>query len=160
MVRVGDAVEIVGLADGSATDVVTQVESFNEVLEFGQAGDNVGCLLRKSNYDSVQRGQILAAARSITPRQKFEAEVYILRTEEGGRHTPIFNGYAPQFYFRLTDVTGTAEVLGDMDMAMPGDGVKLRVSLQRPIALADGDRFAVREGGKTVGSGVVTKVTA
>ena len=148
-VRTGDAVEIVGLAVQLRPDVVTQVESFSEVLDVG----------RKTGRDEVKRGQVLAAAGSITPHTGFEAEVYVLKKEEGGRHTPFFNGYTPQFFFRTTDVTGTANVLGDSEMAMPGDGVKLNVSLQRPIALADGDRFAVREGGKTVGSGVVTKVT-
>jgi elongation factor Tu len=160
MIRAGVAVEIVGLAEQPKADVVTQVESFAEVLDAGRAGDNVGCLLRKTGRNEVQRGQVLAAAGSITPHTSFEAEVYVLTKEEGGRHTPFFNGYTPQFFFRTTNVTGTANVLGDADMAMPGDGVKLAVSLGRPIALADGDRFAVREGGKTVGSGVVTKVTS
>ncbi len=159
MVRAGAAVEIVGLAEEARADVVTQVESFAVVLDVGSAGDNVGCLLRKTRHDEVKRGQVLAAAGSMAPHRSFEAEVYVLKKEEGGRHTPFFNGYTPQFFFRTTNVTGTANVLGDVDMAMPGDGVKLSVSLQRPIALADGDRFAVREGGKTVGSGVVTKVT-
>ncbi len=156
----GDAVEIVGLADHARPDVVTQVESFGEVLDVGRAGDNVGCLLRKTSRGEVQRGQVLAAAGSITPHTGFEAEVYVLKKEEGGRHTPFLDGYAPQFFFRTTNVTGTANVLGDANMAMPGDGVKLRVSLGRPVALVAGDRFAVREGGKTVGSGVVTKVDA
>ena len=159
-VRAGDQLEIVGLADGLRADVVTQVEAFAEVLDVGKAGDNIGCLLRKTARDEVQRGQVLAAAGSITPHTRFEAEVYVLKKEEGGRHTPFMTGYTPQFFFRTTDVTGTAEVLGEAAMAMPGDGVKLSVVLGRPIALADGDRFAVREGGKTVGSGVVAKVTA
>jgi elongation factor Tu len=157
-VRSGTPVEIVGLADEPRRDVVTQVESFSTVLDAGRAGENVGCLLRKTARDDVKRGQVLAAAGSTTPHRSFEAEVYVLKKEEGGRHTPFFNGYTPQFFFRTTDVTGTANVIGDADMALPGDGVKLNISLQRPIALADGDRFAVREGGKTVGSGVVTKV--
>ena len=160
MIRAGEAVEIVGLADQPNADVVTQVESFGEVLEVGRAGDNVGCLLRKTAREGVKRGQVLAVAGSITPHTSFEAEVYVLKKEEGGRHTPFFNGYTPQFFFRTTDVTGTASVLGDADMAMPGDGVKLSVALGNPIALSDGDRFAVREGGRTVGSGVVTKVDA
>jgi len=160
MVRAGDAVQVVGLADQPRPDVVTQVESFAEVLEVGRAGDNVGCLLRKTGRDEVKRGQVLAAAGSVSPHTGFEAEVYVLKKEEGGRHTPFFNGYTPQFFFRTTDVTGTATLLGDADMALPGDGVKLSVALGQPIALSDGDRFAVREGGKTVGSGVVTKVIA
>jgi len=157
-IRAGDSVEIVGLSSQPAQDVVTQVESFAEVLDVGRAGDNVGCLLRKATRDHVKRGQVLAAAGSITPRTSFEAEVYVLKKEEGGRHTPFFDGYTPQFFIRTTDVTGTANVLGDADMAMPGDGVKLRVELLSPVALSDGDRFAVREGGRTVGSGVVTRV--
>jgi elongation factor Tu len=157
-IRSGTAVEIVGLADEARPDVVTQVESFSTILNVGRAGENVGCLLRKAARDEVKRGQVLAEAGSMTPHQRFEAEVYVLKKEEGGRHTPFFNGYTPQFFFRTTDVTGTANVLGDAEMAMPGDGVKLNVLLQRPIAFADGDHFAVREGGKTVGSGVVTKV--
>lgn len=158
-VRAGTAVEIVGLAEEPRADVVTQVESFARILDEGQAGDNVGCLLRKTPRDAVKRGQVLVAAGSMTPHRKFEAEVYVLKKEEGGRHTPFFDGYTPQFFFRTTDVTGTACVLDGLDMAMPGDGVKLGVSLQRPIALADGDRFAIREGGRTVGSGIVTRVT-
>ncbi len=157
-VTAGDSLEIVGLHACSRTDVVTQVESFGEIKQRASAGDNVGCLLRKTGRGEVQRGQVLAAAGSITPHTEFEAEVYVLKKEEGGRHTPFFNGYTPQFFFRTTDVTGTANVLGNAGMAMPGDGVKLSVSLQRPIALTGGDRFAVREGGKTVGSGIVTKV--
>ena len=122
------------------------------------AVNNVGFLLRKAAHTDIRRGQVLAVSGSITPHTGFEAEVYVLKKEEGGRHTPFFNGYTPQFFFRTTNVTGTANVVGDADMAMPGYGVKLAVSLGRPIALAGGDRFAVREGGKTVGSGVVTKV--
>ncbi len=160
MVRVGDTVEIVGLADQPRKVVVTQVETFGQEMDFGQAGDNVGCLLRGVARDEVQRGQVLAGPGSITPHTDFEAEVYVLTKDEGGRHTPFFDGYTPQFFFRTTDVTGTAEVLGDVDMAMPGDGVKLGIRLGRPIALDDGAHFAIREGGKTVGSGVVTKVVA
>ncbi len=158
IVRPGDALEIVGLNNQPHADVVTDVESFGEKLTEGVAGANVGCLLRKTRRTDVQRGQVLAAAGSITPQHGFEAEVYVLKKEEGGRHTPFFNGYTPQFFFRTTDVTGVATVLGDMDMAMPGDGVKLSVALQRPVAINNGDRFAVREGGRTVGSGVVTRV--
>ncbi len=160
MIRTGDSVEIIGLANQARVDIVTQVESFSEVLETGYAGNNVGCLLRKTRYDEVSRGQVLAATGSITSHQNFEAEVYVLKKEEGGRHTPFFNGYTPQFFFRTTDITGTAMVLGNAEMALPGDGVKLSISLKHPVALVDGDRFAVREGGKTVGSGVVTKVIA
>ncbi len=160
MVRSGDTVEIVGLADQPRKVVVTQVETFGQILDSGQAGDNVGCLLRGVGREEVERGQVLAAAGSITPHSQFEAEVYVLAKEEGGRHTPFFDGYTPQFFFRTTDVTGTAEVLGDVDMAMPGDGVKLGIQLGRPVALDGGARFAIREGGRTVGSGVVTKVLA
>lgn len=159
-VRSGAAVEIVGLSDETRLDVVTQVESFTKILDVGRAGGNVGCLLRKTKRDEVKRGQVLAAAGSMTPRRSFEAEVYVLKKEEGGRHTPFFNGYTPQFFFRTTDVTGTTNLIGDADMALPGDGVRLGVELLQPIAITDGDRFAVREGGRTVGSGVVTKVTA
>ena len=160
VVRCGDSVDIVGAADQPRTVVVTQVETFGQIMDFAQAGDNVGCLLRGDARDEVQRGQVLAAKGSIAPHTEFEAEVYVLTKEEGGRHTPFFGGYTPQFFFRTTDVTGATEVLGDAEMAMPGDGVRLGVHLGRPVALADGARFAIREGGKTVGSGVVTKVVA
>ncbi len=159
IVRGGDSVEIVGLVPESRGTVVTQVEAFGSELDEGQAGENVGCLLRGVARDQVQRGQVLAKPGSITPQTGFEAEVYVLKKEEGGRHTPFFKGYTPQFYFRTTDVTGTTEVIG-ADMALPGDGVHLGVQLLQPIALEDGQRFAVREGGRTVGSGVVTKVLA
>ncbi len=160
VVRAGDAVEIIGLSDTTSADIVTQVESFAEVLEFGRAGDNVGCLLRRTGHEEVFKGQVLAARGSVTPRRSFEAEVYVLKKEEGGRHTPFFDGYTPQFFFRTTNVTGKTSVIGDVQMAMPGDGVQLSVQLLQPIALSQGDHFAIREGGKTVGSGVVTKVTA
>jgi elongation factor Tu len=160
IVRTGDSVEILGLTAGSSADVITQVESFGAALDSGRAGDNVGCLLRKTAYDQVAKGQVLAATGSLTPHREFEAEVYVLKKEEGGRHTPFFDGYAPQFFFRTTNVTGSAAVLGGVHMAMPGDGVNLKVSLLQPVALTDGDRFAVREGGKTIGSGIVTKVIA
>ncbi len=160
VVRCGDSVDIVGAADQPRTVVVTQVETFGQIMDFAQAGDNVGCLLRGVARDEVQRGQVLAAKGSIAPHTEFEAEVYVLTKEEGGRHAPFFGGYTPQFFFRTTDVTGATEVLGDAEMAMPGDGVRLGVHLGRPVALADGARFAIREGGKTVGSGVVTKVVA
>ena len=160
MVRAGNSVDIVGLAGEPRTVVVTQVETFGQVLDVGQAGHNVGCLLRGVARDEVQRGQVLAAIGSITPITNFEAEVYVLTKEEGGRHTPFFDGYTPQFFFRTADVTGSARVLGDFDMATPGDGAKLGIALQSPVALSDGARFAIRDGSKTVGSGVVTKVLA
>ena len=156
----GDTIEVIGLNNQVHRDVVTQVESFGEELPEGIAGANVGCLLRKTSRDEIRRGQVIAASGSMIPHDQFEAEVYVLKKEEGGRHTPIFNGYTPQFFFRTADVTGTTNVLGDADMALPGDGVKLAVKLQKPIAINDGDRFAVREGGRTVGSGVVTKINA
>jgi elongation factor Tu len=160
VLRVGEAVEIVGLSDEPRTAVVTQIETFGQILEEALAGDNVGCLLRGVAYDEVQRGQVLAAPASITPHRRFEAEVYVLDKSEGGRHTPFFSGYSPQFFFRTTDVTGEAVLLGGADLALPGDGLKLGVTLQQPVALADGARFAIREGGHTVGSGVVIRVLA
>ncbi|RMF93733.1 MAG: elongation factor Tu, partial [Planctomycetota bacterium] len=158
IVKVGDEVEIVGLAPESRKTVVTGVEMFNKTLDQGQAGDNVGCLLRGIKRDEIQRGQVLAKPGSITPHTKFEAEVYILSKEEGGRHTPIMSGYKPQFYFRTTDVTGELNLLGDAEMVLPGENVKLRVDLMKPIAMGENLRFAIREGGRTVGSGVVTKI--
>jgi elongation factor Tu len=131
---------------------------FNKTLEEGIAGDNVGCLLRGIKRDEVERGQVLAKPGSITPHTKFEGEVYVLSKEEGGRHTPFFSGYRPQFYFRTTDVTGTLNLLGGAEMCMPGDNVKLGVELISPIAMDENVRFAIREGGRTVGSGVVTKI--
>jgi elongation factor Tu len=158
-VKVGDAVEIVGLK-ATATSTVTGVEAFNKTMQEGQAGENVGVLLRGIEKEALERGQVLAAPKSITPHTKFEAEVYVLTKEEGGRHTPFFNGYRPQFYFRTTDVTGSAKLLGGAEMVMPGDNVTMEVELQAPIAMEEKLRFAVREGGKTVGSGVVTKILA
>jgi elongation factor Tu len=158
IVRAGNSVEILGLAADTTTDVITQVESFGEVLECGRAGDNVGCLLRKTAHDQVEKGQVIAQAGTLTPRREFEAEVYVLKKEEGGRHTPFFDGYAPQFFFRTSNVTGNTSVMGEAPMATPGEGVQLKVSLLQPVAVANGDRFAIREGGKTVGSGVITKV--
>jgi elongation factor Tu len=157
-VRTGEEIEIVGLEAASRKTTCTGVEMFNKTLEQGQAGDNVGCLLRGVKREDIQRGQVLAKPGSITPHTKFEAEVYVLSKEEGGRHTPFFSGYRPQFYFRTTDVTGTANLLGDAEMCMPGDNARLIVELSKPIAMDDGVRFAIREGGKTVGSGVVTKI--
>ena len=157
--KVGDTVEIVGLKPNKTT-VVTGIEAFNKTLDEGMAGENVGVLLRGVEKDDLERGQVLCAPKSITPHTKFEAEVYVLTKEEGGRHTPFFNGYRPQFYFRTTDVTGSAKLMGGAEMCMPGDNITMEVELQAPIALEERLRFAVREGGKTVGSGVVTKVIA
>ncbi|HYO10640.1 MAG TPA: elongation factor Tu [Tepidisphaeraceae bacterium] len=155
--KVGDTVEIVGLGDTKNT-VVTGIEQFQKTLDEGIAGDNVGVLLRGIEREGIERGQVLAAPKSITPHKKFEAEVYVLTKEEGGRHTPFFTGYRPQFYFRTTDVTGAAKLLGGAEMVMPGDNVTMEIDLQSPIAMEEKLRFAVREGGKTVGSGVVTKI--
>ena len=157
-IKVGDEVEIVGFTPEPRKTVVTGVEMFNKTLEVGQAGDNVGCLLRGIKREEVERGQVLAAPGSITPHTTFEGEVYVLSKEEGGRHTPFFSGYRPQFYFRTTDVTGTANLLGGAEMCMPGDNVRLGVELISPIAMDANVRFAIREGGRTVGSGVVTKI--
>ena len=157
IVHVGDKVEILGLRDMQET-TCTGVEMFQKTLEEGQAGDNVGLLLRGVKKEDVQRGQVLAAPGSIQPHTKFEGEVYVLNKDEGGRHTPFFSGYRPQFYFRTTDVTGTTTLLGGAEMCTPGDNVKVEVTLGKPIAMEDGSRFAIREGGRTVGSGVVTKI--
>jgi elongation factor Tu len=158
-VKVGEKVELIGLKDTTET-TCTGVEMFNKTLNEGMAGDNVGILLRGTKKDDVERGQVLAHPKSITPHTKFEGEVYVLSKEEGGRHTPFFSGYRPQFYFRTTDVTGSTSLLGGAEMCMPGDNVRLNVELGKPIALTEGSRFAIREGGKTVGSGVVTKIVA
>jgi elongation factor Tu len=157
VIKVGEEVEIVGLHSEPRKTTVTGVEMFRKLLEEGRAGDNVGCLLRGVKRDEIERGQVLSKPGSITPHTKFEAEVYCLSKDEGGRHTPFFSGYRPQFYFRTTDVTGTANLV-DAEMCMPGDNVKLSVELHKPIAMDDGVRFAIREGGRTVGSGVVTKI--
>jgi elongation factor Tu len=158
VVKVGEEVEIIGFTAQPRKTTVTGVEMFNKTLDQGQAGDNVGCLLRGIKREEIERGQVLAKPGSITPHTKFEAEVYVLSKEEGGRHTPFFSGYRPQFYFRTTDVTGTANLVGDAEMCMPGDNARVQVELISPIAMDDGVRFAIREGGKTVGSGVVTKI--
>jgi len=157
IVKVGDEVAIVGLRDTQKT-TVTGVEMFRKLLDQGQAGDNVGILLRGTKRDDIERGQVLAKPGSITPHTQFEAEVYVLSKDEGGRHTPFFNGYRPQFYFRTTDVTGAVDLPEGVEMVMPGDNVKMTVSLIGPIAMREGLRFAVREGGRTVGAGVVTKI--
>ncbi len=161
-VKVGDEVEIVGLTKASRKTVVTGVEMFNKTLEYGMAGDNVGVLLRGIERTDLERGQVLAKPGSITPHTKFEADVYVLSKEEGGRHTPFFSGYRPQFYFRTTDVTGNVTLPQGVEMCMPGDNVKMTVELiaESPIAMDEGLRFAIREGGRTVGSGVVTKILA
>jgi len=156
-IKVGEEVEIVGIHPTSKT-VVTGVEMFRKILDEGQAGDNVGCLLRGIKREEIERGQVLAKPGSITPHTKFEAEAYVLTKEEGGRHTPFFNGYRPQFYFRTTDVTGVATLPEGTEMVMPGDNIKLSVTLITPIAMDEGLRFAIREGGRTVGAGVVTKI--
>ncbi|MBN2376136.1 MAG: elongation factor Tu [Sedimentisphaerales bacterium] len=156
-IKTGSEVEIVGLAD-TRKSVVTGVEMFNKTLDYGQAGDNVGCLLRGVEKEELQRGQVLAAPGSITPHTKFEGEIYVLTKEEGGRHTPFFTGYRPQMYFRTTDVTGSLKLLGEAEMCMPGDNVTVEAEIIYPIAMEEGLRFAVREGGRTVGAGVVTKV--
>jgi elongation factor Tu len=158
-VKTGEEVEIVGIKATTKT-VVTGVEMFRKILDEGQAGDNIGCLLRGTKREEIERGQVLAKPGSITPHTKFEAEVYVLTKEEGGRHTPFFKGYRPQFYFRTTDVTGVAELPAGTEMVMPGDNVKLSVELIMPIAMEEGLRFAVREGGRTVGAGVVAKILA
>jgi elongation factor Tu len=156
-IKVGEEVEIVGLRDTTKT-VVTGVEMFRKLLDEGRAGDNVGCLLRGTKKDEVERGQVLAKPGSITPHTKFKGEVYVLTKEEGGRHTPFFKGYRPQFYFRTTDVTGVTELPEGTEMVMPGDNVSIGVELITPIAMEEGVRFAIREGGRTVGAGVVTKI--
>jgi elongation factor Tu len=157
IINVGDEVEIVGIKDTAKT-TCTGVEMFRKLLDQGQAGDNVGVLLRGTKREEVERGQVLAKPGSITPHIKFEAEVYVLSKEEGGRHTPFFKGYRPQFYFRTTDVTGSVELPADVEMVMPGDNVNMVVTLIAPIAMEDGLRFAIREGGRTVGAGVVAKI--
>jgi elongation factor Tu len=159
IVKVGEEIAVVGITDTIKT-TCTGVEMFRKLLDQGQAGDNVGILLRGTKREDVQRGQVLAKPGSITPHTKFECEVYILSKEEGGRHTPFFKGYRPQFYFRTTDVTGACELPEGIEMVMPGDNVKMEVTLIAPIAMDDGLRFAIREGGRTVGAGVVAKILA
>ncbi len=158
-VKVGDEIEIVGLVDKARKSVVTGIEMFRKLLDEGIAGDNVGVLLRGIERDDIERGQVLAKPGSIKPHKKFEAEVYVLSKDEGGRHTPFFSNYRPQFYFRTTDVTGSIKLPEGVEMVMPGDNVRMDVELITPIACEEGLRFAIREGGRTVGAGVVTKVT-
>ncbi|MBP6880925.1 elongation factor Tu [Candidatus Saccharibacteria bacterium] len=158
-VKVGEEIEIVGLTEKARKTTVTGVEMFKKQLDSGQAGDNVGILLRGIERDDIERGQVLAKPGSVTPHTEFDSEVYILTKEEGGRHTPFFKGYKPQFYFRTTDVTGEVELPADVEMVMPGDTITFKVKLIQPIAMDQGLRFAIREGGRTVGAGVVTKIT-
>jgi elongation factor Tu len=158
VVRVGDEVEIIGMARETRRTVVTGVEMFRKVLDEGQAGDNVGCLLRGIERDEVERGQVLAKPGSIRPHTAFQGQVYVLTKEEGGRHSPFFTGYRPQFYIRTTDVTGEVQLPAGVEMVMPGDNVELTVRLIVPVALEEGLRFAIREGGRTVGAGVITKI--
>jgi elongation factor Tu len=157
IVKVGDEIEIVGIKPTQKT-TCTGVEMFRKLLDEGRAGDNTGILLRGTKRDEVERGQVLCKPGSITPHTDFEAEVYVLSKEEGGRHTPFFKGYRPQFYFRTTDVTGSCELPEGVEMVMPGDNIKMVVSLIHPIAMEEGLRFAIREGGRTVGAGVVAKI--
>jgi elongation factor Tu len=157
IVNVGEEIEIVGLRDTTKT-TCTGVEMFRKLLDEGRAGDNIGALLRGTKKEDVERGQVLAKPGSITPHTDFDAQVYVLTKEEGGRHTPFFANYHPQFYFRTTDVTGTIELPAGTEMVMPGDNTEMKVSLQKPIAMEDGLRFAIREGGRTVGAGRVTKI--
>jgi elongation factor Tu len=152
-----EEVEIVGLQPTRKT-VVTGVEMFRKLLDAGTAGDNVGCLLRGINREDIERGQVLAKPGSITPHTQFNSEVYVLKKEEGGRHTPFFKGYRPQFYIRTMDITGSVELPAGVEMVMPGDNVKMRVELIAPVALENGSRFAIREGGRTVGAGVITQI--
>ena len=158
IINTGETVEIVGIHEQTDSTTVTGVEMFRKILDQGQAGDNVGCLLRGTKREEIQRGQVLCKPGSITPHTKFKAEVYVLKNEEGGRHTPFFNGYRPQFYFRTTDVTGVATLPEGVEMVMPGDNVQMEVELIQPIAMDQGLRFAIREGGRTVGSGVVSEI--
>ena len=157
VVKVGEEIEIVGIKETTKT-TVTGVEMFRKLLDQGEAGDNVGILLRGTKREDIERGQVLCKPKSITPHTKFEAEIYVLGKDEGGRHTPFFNNYRPQFYFRTTDVTGAVELPSGTEMVMPGDNVKITVALINPIAMEDGLRFAIREGGRTVGAGVVAKI--
>jgi elongation factor Tu len=159
-IKVGEEVEIVGLSESAKKSVVTGVEMFRKTLDVAVAGDNIGCLLRGIDKEEVERGQVLAKPGSIKPHTKYSAEVYVLTKEEGGRHTPFFNGYRPQFYFRTTDVTGVVNLPEGVEMVVPGDNVQMDVELISPIAMEEGLRFAIREGGRTVGAGVVTAIKA
>ena len=158
IVNTGDTVEIVGIHPQTGSTVVTGVEMFRKILDQGQAGDNVGCLLRGVKREDIERGQVLSKPGSITPHTKFEAQVYVLSKDEGGRHTPFFNGYRPQFYLRTTDVTGTLNLPEGVEMVMPGDNTSITGELMAPVALEKGARFAIREGGRTVGAGTITEI--
>jgi elongation factor Tu len=160
--KVGDPVEIIGLTKENTKTVLTGIEMFNKTLDKAIAGDNIGALLRGVDKKGIERGQVIAKPGSITPHTKFDANIYVLSKDEGGRHTPFFSGYKPQFYFRTTDVTGSIKLPDGVEMCMPGDNVKIAVELMEgmPVAMDEGLRFAIREGGRTVGSGVVTKITA
>jgi elongation factor Tu len=157
IIKVGEEIEIVGIK-ATAKTTVTGVEMFRKLLDEGRAGDNIGALLRGVKREDIERGQVLAKPGSITPHTKFKAEAYVLTKEEGGRHTPFFNGYRPQFYFRTTDVTGVAELPAGVEMVMPGDNIAMTINLITPIAMDEGLRFAIREGGRTVGAGVVASI--
>ncbi|KGX85385.1 elongation factor Tu [Pontibacillus litoralis] len=157
-IKVGDEVEVIGMAEESSKTTVTGVEMFRKLLDYAEAGDNIGALLRGVNREDINRGQVLAAPGTITPHRKYKAEVYVLSKEEGGRHTPFFNNYRPQFYFRTTDVTGVIQLPEGVEMVMPGDNVEMEVELISKIAIEDGTKFSIREGGRTVGAGVVSKI--
>jgi elongation factor Tu len=157
-IKVGESVEIVGMKDETRTVVVTGVEMFQKTLDQGIAGDNVGCLLRGVERTEIERGQVLAKPNSIKPHRKFQAQVYVLSKEEGGRHTPFFNGYRPQFYVRTTDVTGAIRLPEGVEMVMPGDNIEMTVELIQPVAMEEGVKFAIREGGRTVGAGICVRV--
>jgi elongation factor Tu len=159
VINVNESVEIVGIKDAVQTTTVTGVEMFRKLLDSGMAGDNVGLLIRGIKREEVERGQVVCKPKSITPHTEFEANVYILSKDEGGRHTPFFNNYRPQFYFRTTDVTGVVDLPEGTEMVMPGDNTEMKVTLIQPIAMEEGLRFAIREGGRTVGAGRVTKIT-
>jgi elongation factor Tu len=159
IIKVGETVEIVGMTPETSSTTVTGVEMFRKLLDEGRAGDNIGALLRGVKREEIQRGQVLAAPKSITPHTKFKAQVYVLSKDEGGRHTPFFQGYRPQFYFRTTDVTGVVTLQENVEMVMPGDNATMDVELIQPIAMEEGLRFAIREGGRTVGAGVVESIT-
>jgi elongation factor Tu len=158
VLKVGEEIEIVGITPQTSKTVVTGIEMFRKLLDEAQAGDNAGILLRGTKKDEVQRGQVLSKPGSVTPHTKFNAQVYVLSKDEGGRHTPFFNNYRPQFYFRTTDVTGSVKLPGGTEMVMPGDNTEMEVELIQPIAMVEGLRFAIREGGRTVGAGRVTKI--
>lgn len=159
VLNVGDEIEILGITEESRKSTVTGVEMFHKLLDYAEAGDNIGALLRGVDREDITRGQVLAKPGTITPHTNFKAEVYVLSKEEGGRHTPFFNNYRPQFYFRTTDVTGVVNLPESIEMVMPGDNTEMEVELISPIAIEDGTRFSIREGGRTVGSGVVSTIT-